>query len=213
MKLSIFSILYLFVRIIPMIIFSYFIYQYLISFDINTLYFLMGLFATFIIVIMIGSTPMIQQYKSLGLITKVPEYCNTLLLTKNGPFSTIPLSQTMFSYMLAFVFYIIYKYGLIKQNIQYLVLFPLFIITDAVWNLQNNCINPSFILLAIVFGATFGLIFAYMIDKNKSIDLTKFQGLDRSMDNCRFNATTNKFVCYGAADTYDDLVKFMDARN
>jgi len=194
-----------------MIIFSYFIYQYLISFDNNTLYFLLGLFATFIIVTVIGNTPMIQQYKSLGLTTKVPEYCNTLLLTKNGPFSAIPLSQTMFSYMFFFIFFILYKYGIIKQNIQYFVLFPLFMLMDIIWNVQNSCINPSFILLAIVFGGGFGILFAYMIDKNKNIDLTKFQGMDHSSDNCRFNYATQKFICYGSPDTYDDVIKYINS--
>lgn len=211
MKLSLFSIIYLFVRIIPMIIFFYFIYQYLITFDINTFYFLLGLFITFIIAFIIGNTPIIEKYKSLDIDTKVSNYCNVLLLTKNGPLSTIPLSQTMFSYALFFIFYIIFKYNIIRQNIQHLILFPSFMILDMVWNIQNNCINTSFILLAIVIGGICGLFFAYKIDKNKKIDLTKFMQMNRHTDNCKFNSEANKYICYGSPDNYDDIMHYINS--
>jgi len=189
-----------------MIIFFYFVYQYFNTFDINTLYFLIGLFLTFIIVIIIGNTPAIQNYKNLEINKKIPLYCNTLLLGKNGPFSIIPLSQTMFGYMLFFIFYVLFKYDLINQNIQYLVMFSLFIFMDLIWNLTNECINPSLVLLALVFGSGMGLLYAYIVDKSIKTDLKQFQRFNRSKNVCKFNEATNTYTCYGEPDKYEDVV-------
>jgi len=212
MKLSIVSILYLFIRIIPIIIFFYLIFQYITTFDINIIFFLIGLFATFFIVIIISKFPAIQNYininnKNTIHSPNIPDYCNTLLLTKEGPLSIIPFSQTMFSYMLFFIFYILYKYKLINQNLSYLILLPLLMVMDIIWNATNNCTNTSLMLLGIVFGGFGGLIFAYIIDKN--VDLKNFLNLDKRIDNCKFNASTNTFTCYGKPDSYDNVMQSL----
>ena len=102
----------------------------------------------------------------------------------------------MFGYILFFILYILIKYKLVKQNIQYIVLFVLFILMDGGWNLQNNCINSSLIFLSLILGSSMGLLFAYIIDKSKKTDLRKFQRLDKSKQNCKFNTETNKYTCY-----------------
>lgn len=213
MKLSLFSIIYLFIRTIPMIVLFYFIYQYFNTFDINILYFLIGLVLTFFIVILIGNTGPIQNYKNLDITKKIPLYCNTLLLGKNGPFSALPLSQSMFGYMLFFIFYILFKYGLIQQNIQYLVMFSLFIFIDMSWNLANECINPSLVLLALVFGSSMGLLYAYIVDKSSKTDLKQFQRFNRSKDKCKFNEATNTYTCYGEPDKYENIDKTINTNN
>lgn len=209
MKYNIFSIIYLFIRTIPVIIVFYFIYQYFIFYDYNTIYFLLGLLGTFIITGFISNTTIINKYKNVDIDKIIPNYCNVFLLTKNGPLSIIPLSQTMFSYAFCFIFYIIYKYRIIKENIQYLVLFPLFIIIDFIWNTSNNCINSSFILLAIIIGGVCGLLSAYIIDKKENIDLSTFLGMNKKEEKCIFNPSTNKFICYGSPDTYEDVMNFI----
>ena len=201
MKLNITNVAYLFVRLLPMIIFFYFVYRYILAFDINTLYFLVGLIISCMIVTLIGTSKSVQAYKNLDPTQKIPELCNTLLLTKNGPLSALPLSQAMLGYILFFIFYILFKYGLIQQNIQYLVLFPVFICVDMFWNIMNSCMNPSLLLLSLVFGSALGLAAAYIIDKKPETNLPKFQNLDNSGDRCVFNTSTNTFVCYGPPDT------------
>jgi hypothetical protein len=183
-----------------MIITFYFIFQYILTYDTNTFYFLIGLFITIIIITGLGYSNVIQKYKNLDVNKYIPEYCNLLLLTKNGPLSVLSLSQAMFGYILFFILYIIFKYGLMKQNFPYMILFTTFIAMDYVWNYQNNCTNSSLMILAFTLGAAFGLLFAYVIDKSKYTDLTKFQNLDRSKDKCVFNKSKNKFVCYGKPD-------------
>lgn len=198
MKLSLFSIIYLFVRIIPIIVFFYFIYQYIIYYDTNTLYFLTGMFITFIFIYLLSNIKSIQEYKKLDIDVKdIPEYCNVFLLTKNGPLSSLPLSQAMFGYILFFIYYILFKYSLINKNLPYLICMIIFIIIDMIWNIRNSCINSALMILSLVLGSAMGLLSAYIIDKNKNTDLTKFQQLDKTKDRCIFNKTTNKFICYG----------------
>lgn len=199
MKLSIFTIVYLFIRLAPMILFFYFIFQYILTYDVNTLYFLIGLSISLVSVIALSHTKIIKKYQTTELTNTVSEACSTLLLSKNGPLSILPLSQAMFGYILFFIIYILFKYNLAKQNMQYLILFPILIVSDINWNTGNNCMNPQLIALSLTFGAAFGLFFAYIIDKSSVTDLTLFQRLDRSKDKCVFNKSTNKFTCYSGA--------------
>jgi hypothetical protein len=199
MKLSIFTIIYLFIRLAPMILFFYFIFQYILTYDINTLYFLIGLSISLLSVIALSHTKIIKKYQTTDLGNIVGEVCGTLVLTKNGALSILPLSQAMFGYILFFIVYILFKYNLAKQNIQYLILLPILIVFDMNWNTSNNCMNPQLLALSLTFGSAFGLLFAYIIDKSTVTDLTQFQRLDRTKEKCVFNKSTNKFTCYSGA--------------
>ena len=199
MKLNIVRIFYLFVRVLPVSILFYFVFQYFITYDINTLFFLLGLFVSMIFVILFSKTRTVQSYQSMDM-PKTAEYCNTFLLLKGAPISGLPLSQAMFGYMLFFMFFILFKYKLIDQNIQYLVMFPLFIVVDLYWNFSNNCGNNSLFIISLIIGCILGLGSAFLIDKMPMIDLPKFQKLDKSGDSCFFNASINTYKCYANPD-------------
>lgn len=200
MKLNIITITYLFVRLIPVIVLFYFVFQYFITYDINTLFFLLGLFVSFIFIILFSKTKTVQTYQTMDMSSKTPLYCNTFLLLKGMPLSGLPLSQAMFGYMYFFIIYILLKYGLVNQNIQYLVVFPIFIFIDLYWNFTNECTNISLFIISLILGGLLGYGFAFLIDKSPMTNLSQFQKLDKSKDNCFFNMRTNTYKCFENPD-------------
>jgi hypothetical protein len=68
-------------------------------------------------------------------------------------------------------------------NLPTLILFPLLILGDALWNVKNNCFRPFGIFISILVGGSVGALWAYVID---SIKQPKLQ---------YFNIESDKTVC------------------
>ena len=189
MELNIINLLYLFFRLAPFIIVSYFTLQSLFNQDLKGLIYLVGLLIASVVTILIGN---ILGPKDETLIGN--QKCNQLTLGANAPISRLPLSQTVFGYTLAYLSYFISINNLQTQNVPMFVIFPIVILADMFWNQSNQCASVIFLLSALILGGLVGALWAMIIDSTQMANLTYFSGISnkdvcsqpsKSMYRCR----------------------------
>lgn len=178
MELNIVNIIYLFFRLAPFIIVSYFTLQSIFNQDLKGLIYLIGLLVASVATIMIGNV-IPQPDKSLipNLTQQQTEKCNYLTLGQGQPISKLPLSQTVFGYTLAYLSYFIGVNNLTTQNIPTFVIFPLVILADMIWNVLNSCSTNIMLLTSLIIGGLIGVLWAMIIDSTQNTNLTYFSGI------------------------------------
>lgn len=184
MDLNIINILYMFFRLAPFIIVSYFTLQSIFNQDIKGLIYLIGLLVSTIIIVVLGNI-LVKFSPPKGLMptdySKIR--CTQLTLGNSQPISVLPLSQTVFGYTLAYLGYFISVNNLQTQNIATFIIFPILIIADIMWSTINLCSSPKYLLISLILGALFGAIWAMIIDSTDTPNLAYMSGI------------TNKDVC------------------
>ena len=101
MELNLVSIFYLFFRLAPFIIVSYFGLQSIFNQDLTGVVFLIGLLVTSAITVMTGNILPAQNNDTGSKNLLSGAVCNQLTIGSGGPLSKLPLSQTVFGYTLA----------------------------------------------------------------------------------------------------------------
>jgi len=166
MDLNIISITYLFLRLAPFVLVCFFSLSSLLNQDFKGLVYLAGLIVACFITILFGNILKLSNY----LPEERPEICNLLTINQQGDFSKLPLSQTVFSFTLFYLLVPIKEQHLAKQNIPTLVFFPILILFDIAWNIQNTCYKFQHLLASLILGGGIGLGWGYLIYKtNPSI--------------------------------------------
>lgn len=186
------SVSHLAFRMAPFILVSYFTLSSLFNGDFKGIFFLAGLLLTSFVVTMVGNS-----YASTPLPADSFMKCNLLSLGSDGSRMSkqAPLSIVVFSYTLGFLGYIIGKYNLAKKNIPTLVILPMLIAAETIWQVSNNCIpTPLYgIAVAILVGGGLGALWSVMIDKLKLTKLQYFNGLS-TKETCEMGRDV-KFRC------------------
>ena len=189
MDLNVVNLIYLFFRLSPFIIVSYFALQSIFNQDFKGLIYLVGLLMASVTTIIVGNVIPKQDVPALNQAK-----CNMLTLGANEPLSRLPLSQTVFGYTLAYLSYFIGVNNLQSQNIATFVIFPLIVIADFMWSTSNSCASPEYLLTSLIIGGLIGVLWAMIIDSTKLADFTYFSGINnkdvctkptRSMYRCR----------------------------
>jgi len=183
MDLNIVNIIYLFFRLAPFIIVSYFTLQSIFNQDLKGLIYLFGLIVASVLTILIGNVIPFPNNPILSIDKYSKAKCNSLTLGSDSPISRLPLSQTVFGYTLAYLSYFIGVNNLTTQNIPTFVIFPILILADMFWNVSNDCSTNELLLSALIIGGAIGAIWALIIDSTKMANLSYFSGI------------TNKDVC------------------
>lgn len=183
MDLNIVNIIYLFFRLAPFIIVSYFTLQSIFNQDLKGLIYLFGLIVATVLTILIGNVIPFPNNPILSIDKYSKAKCNSLTLGSDSPISRLPLSQTVFGYTLAYLSYFIGVNNLTTQNIPTFVIFPILILADMFWNVSNDCSTNELLLSALIIGGAIGAIWALIIDSTKMANLSYFSGI------------TNKDVC------------------
>jgi hypothetical protein len=183
MDLNIVNIVYLFFRLAPFIIVSYFTLQSIFNQDLKGLIYLFGLIVATVLTILIGNVIPFPDTPILSVDKYSKAKCNSLTLGSDTPISRLPLSQTVFGYTLAYLSYFIGVNNLTTQNIPTFVIFPILILADMFWNVSNDCSTNELLLSALIIGGGVGAIWALIIDSTKIASLSYFSGI------------TNKDVC------------------
>ena len=166
MELSLTTLVYLFFRLSPFILVSYFSLSSIFNQDVKGLIYLAGLLMTCFIAILLQN--MVPQANT----SAANAVCNLITIGDGmAPFSKIPLGNVMLTYTLGYFVYIIVTYKLVLQNLPTLIIFPMLIFGDAAWNMYNNCFYWTGILAAIIIGGGMGALWAYIIDTIKNPDL------------------------------------------
>jgi hypothetical protein len=184
MDLNIINIAYLFFRLAPFIIVSYFTLQSIFNQDLKGLIYLVGLLIAATFTIIIGNIipqPDVQIAPSTDDTKKYSNVkCNTLTLGSSAPISKLPLSQTTFGFTLAYLSYFIGINNLTTQNIPTFVIFPILILADIFWNVNNGCSSNELLLSALIIGGAVGAVWGLIIDSTHMTSLAYYSGVSNS---------------------------------
>lgn len=177
MEVNIGSLLYLFFRMAPFFIVSYFTLSSIFNQDFRGFVYLVGLVIACVICVLIGQV----LPNSLDKITdvRIRAKCTALTLGKTQPLSNLPLSQTVFGYTLAYLSYFISTNNLQLQNIPMFVFMSLIILADLMWNVFNTCNELKYLGLSLVIGGGIGVGWAAFIEMNAP-SVAFFSGLDKN---------------------------------
>jgi hypothetical protein len=194
MKFSLINLLYLLVRLAPIIVISFFSLQFIFNRDLISVIYLSGLVIACLLIISVGNIGYSILFKNRannkGNKTAL---CKVFELTQNGPLSVIPLSQAVLGYSFFFLIYILNKNNvkpkldktytgkngsqyphtggsdeIFKQNIPILVILPMLIMGDLFWNINFGCDNFATLLISLTIGSLFGFFWALLLDSSNS---------------------------------------------
>ena len=178
MELNIITLLYLFFRLAPFIIVSYFSISSLFNQEIKGVIYLVGVIFASFATILFGNS----LNDDMIVSTSGNPVCNMLTLRSTGTYSRIPLGISILSYTFAYLTFVIVKYKIVMYNLPTLILFPMLILGDLFWNIKNECFQPFGTLMSLLVGAGVGLLWAFIIDTIKKPKLQYFNvGSDRTV--------------------------------
>lgn len=192
MGINITNISYLAFRLAPFIIVCFFILQSLLNWDLKGVIYLAGLLFSTVIIIMLKGP--LESLITPSNDNTIPDAkCSTITLGDNGSIlSSIPLSIATYSYTFFYMLIFIFNLGnesskgilggklstlnlsaAFRQNIPTMILFPMLIILEVVWQLINKCTSQPifFITAAIIIGGTVGVFWGIIITSLNNNDL------------------------------------------
>jgi len=178
MDLNIINILYMFFRLAPFIIVSYFTLQSLFNQDLKGVIYLIGLIvASFVTIVLGGILKKFSPPKGLMPTDYSRIRCTQLTLGNTQPISILPLSQTVFGYTLSYLTYFITVNNLQTQNMATFIIFPLVIVADIMWSTSNLCSSPKYLLISLIIGAIIGTLWAMIIESTNMPNLAYMSGI------------------------------------
>lgn len=175
MDLNLINILYMFFRLAPFIIISYFTLQSVLNQDLKGIIYLVGLIVTSAIIVLIAG--FLPEEKGLTPSDYSKIRCTQLTIGNNQPISKLPLSQTVFGYTFCYLSYFIGVNNLQNQNITTFILFPLMILGDMFWSVSNLCSTPKYLLISLIFSAIIGFLWAMLIESTGMPNLAYISGI------------------------------------
>lgn len=188
--MDLFGLLYLFFRLSPFIIACFFSLISIFNSDLKGFIYLVGLIFSTAITMGVGtlnesnmssltSTPLnVSSVTSAPVISPVinnpitggqfnsgaiPPVCNTLSLGGFTGFSKVPLSTAVLSYTFFYLVYVIAKNNMALYNIPTLILFPILILSDMGWNIQNGCYPLFRCVVSLIVAGGIGLLWSYIV--------------------------------------------------
>jgi hypothetical protein len=192
MDLNIISFTYLFLRLAPFVLVSFFALSSIFNQDFKGLVYLVGLLCACFINIAVGN---VMTFLPTMDPSARPEICNMISLGQSD-ISKLPLGQAVFGYTFAYLLYTIIQYNFVNQNIPTLVFFPLLITFDALWNIKNSCYTVWQLLASLVIAGLFGWFWSYLIDSTNTTSLQYFAGVNNKEVCSKPSATTFKCAVY-----------------
>lgn len=189
MELNILTILYLFFRLAPFIIVSFFSLASIFNQDFKGLIYLIGLiFACFIMIIIGNIIP-------ISAISSQNEICN-LITIGNTKISKLPISQCILGYTFFYLLFVIVKNKYVLINLPTIIFFPSMIFFDMYWNMSNNCYFISQLMISLAVGSCIGLFWAFVLDKSKMTNLQYFNRISGKEECSRPSKSTFKCNVY-----------------
>ncbi len=184
-------ILYTAFRLAPFILVSFFSLSSILNQDLKGIIYLAGLlFATFF-AIMIGNMNYFKKPEAIDPDNEL--ICNVLTLTDSGRLSNLPLSMVVFAYTFFYLVDIIAHFKLADQNIPTLIIFPLLIIGEFIWNRMYKCSNTAGIIAAFGVGSLIGWAWSAIIRSTGVVQLQYFNGISNAAVCSR--PSKQKFKC------------------
>lgn len=192
MELNILSFLYLFLRLAPFILVSFFTFASILNNDFKGIIYLIGvLVACFITIV---CSKLLSNFGMINITPNIAE-CNIITLN-NQLISSLPLGATVISYSMFYILYnVIFGNVPVYNNIPSIIFFTLLIASDGLFNVYNKCYGnwsiPNYII-SIGIGVGIGMGWAAIISKNGK-NLTYMTGVN-SNEICS-KASNQTFKC------------------
>ena len=190
MDLNVIGFGYLFLRLAPFVLASFFTLASIFNQDFKGFICLVGLLFSSFITMLAAKLAFISN---LTRPTDAPEICNVLTIGQTDSLSDLPLGQSSINYTFAYLWYSMIHSDLVGQNIPTLVFFPLLIIFDFIWNFNNSCYSFFQLATSAGVGGLIGWLWAYIISTSKSPSLMYFSSLTNE-DVCS-RPTKSTFKC------------------
>ena len=177
------AILYLFNRLSPFLIVSYFVLNSILQLDYKGLIYISGLLLASTIAKLFG-----DYYFSNSISKTIPnENCNLYTLgvgpdgyMNHARFSKVPLSLVVFSYSFAYLLFFIITSNLLSVNFITVLLFIYLIIMEFYFLNKNNCSNVIAGLIGCIIGTATGIIWAFIIKTSNNADLYYYNGINNA---------------------------------
>jgi hypothetical protein len=158
MEANLFTITYLFFRLSPFIIASFFSISSIFNSDMKGLIYLVGLIFAVGITMIVGNS-----FKTDSFTPSDSGVCNFLSLGGYSSFSAVPLGLAILCYTFAYLVWSIAQYNLAMNNIPTLVLFPILITSDIFWNISNNCYPIISCLVSLLCASGIGILWSWIV--------------------------------------------------
>jgi hypothetical protein len=178
MELNIISFCYLFLRLAPFVLVSFFTLSSIFNQDFRGLIYISGLLFSCFTTIIFGnalSDIIIPIEASIR-----PAICNSITVGYSGEISKLPLGQSVISFTFGYLLYTIVKNNIIKQNIATIVFFPILILFDLIWNAKNECYTIWQLIASLIIGGLFGVFWSFIISKTNNPELQYFSGVNNN---------------------------------
>ena len=174
MDLNVVGFGYLFLRLASFVLASFFTLASIFNQDFKGFIYLVGLLFCSFVTMLSSKLPFINK---LSRPEDSPEICNVLTIGQTDSLSDLPLGQSTLAYTFSYLLFSILKYKMVLQNIPTLVFFPLLLIFDFIWNLNNSCYSFFQLLTSLSVGSIVGLVWASVISSSKTPSLMYFSSL------------------------------------
>jgi len=191
MEFNILSILYLIIRLSPLLVVSHFTLGSILSQDSKGVIYLAGLALTCLFAYFTGNVmkPTISSSDTRDIV------CKSIGL-ENIP--NVSLSQVILMFTYSYLMFIIYKIDKVSyadDNLPTIILFPILILANAIWVVTSGCAEISSIIISAAVGAVGGFAWFMFIKTTGYHDLALFNGI------------SNKAVCRKPSKTRFRCVK------
>ena len=190
MQVDFLKFIYLFFRMSPFIVVTFFTLQSIFNKDLKGIIYICGLLISCIIATSIGS--------SLGVVideTKINTECTITYLGINSEAlsKVLPLSVVVLGFTFWYITFIIIENNLASNNVSFFIVFILLILGDVYWQNSNGCSDIKYIFGAHIISLICGIIWFYLIKSTGYIDLQLFNGIS-SAEVCS-RPQRNKYKC------------------
>ena len=174
MDLDIVSIIYLIIRISPLLVVSHFVLQSILNTDSKGMIYLTGLILTCLFNSAVGAVMPQDDPTSVNDID-----CKSMGL---GNFPNVSMSQVTLGFTYGYLMYIILYYAgkgetYVNSNLPTIILFPLLIIGNGLWNGMRRCTEWYILLLSLAIGFAGGCAWAFMLKSANFKHLALFNGI------------------------------------
>jgi len=196
MELSFFTLTYLFLRLAPFILVCFFAFASFFNQDFKGIVFLLGLIITGVFTILFENLGLLTRFKNNDP-TKLPNpSCNAFNMNLFGfkTDNTLPMSQNVFGYTFGYLLTIIYQNNIYLSNLPTLIFFPVIIILDFAWNIENFCYSWQYLLASLIIGFVLGNTWAWFIKGTKNDDLLYFNFVNGNDTTCS-RPTQQSYKC------------------
>jgi len=194
---------YLFLRLSPFIIASFFTMSSILNSDYKGMIYLAGLVMSSVIVMMFSSAlNMIDAYfhtdPTAKWFARPPESATTAIcsaFTLIDDIALLPQGQALLTFTFGYLLYPMIWNKLYTSNWPTLIFFPMIILFDFYWNYNNACFSFGQLLASLLTGGFLGYAWASIVSNNgKNKDYLYFT--DGSAELVKCSAAANQtFKC------------------